>query len=59
MAEENLLRTVSSTTVLGNSISLKMVDFLDHVKDQPAGFRDLGLDFLSISQILNSLERAF
>jgi hypothetical protein len=56
MAEENLLRTVSSTTVLGNSISLKMVDFLDHVKDQPAGFRDLGLDFLSISQILNSLE---
>jgi hypothetical protein len=56
MAEENLLRTVSSTTVLGNSISLKMVDFLDHVKDQPAGFRDLGIDFLSISQILNSLE---
>ena len=56
MAEETLLRTVSSTTVLGNSISLKMVDFLDHVKDQPAGFRDLGLDFLSISQILNSLE---
>ena len=56
MAEESLLRTVSSTTVLGNSISLKMVDFLDHVKDQPAGFRDLGLDFLSISQILNSLE---
>ena len=56
MAEENLLRTVSSTTVLGNSISLKMVDFLDHVRDQPAGFRDLGLDFLSISQILNSLE---
>jgi hypothetical protein len=56
MAEENLLRTVSSTTVLGNSISLKMVDFLDHVKDQPAGFRDLGLDFLSISHILNSLE---
>ena len=56
MAEESLLRTVSSTTVLGNSISLKMVDFLDHVKDQPAGFRDLGLDFLNISQILNSLE---
>jgi hypothetical protein len=56
MAEESLLRTVSSTTILGNSISLKMVEFLDHVKDQPAGFRDLGLDFLSISQILNSLE---
>jgi hypothetical protein len=34
MAEESLLNTVSSTTVLGNSISLKMIDFLDHVKDQ-------------------------
>jgi hypothetical protein len=34
MSEESLLNTVSSTTVLGNSISLKMIDFLDHVKDQ-------------------------
>jgi len=29
---------------------------MNEVRDQPAGFRDLGLDFLSISQILNSLE---
>lgn len=51
-----LLSTVSSATQLGNDISLKMVEFLNTVKDQPAGFRDLGLDFLSICSILNSLE---
>lgn len=33
-----------------------MVEFLDHVRDQPLGFRDLGLDFLSICKILNSLQ---
>jgi hypothetical protein len=57
MAEQDhLLRLTNSTTSLGNSISLKMVEFLDHVKDQPLGFRDLGLDFLSICKILNSLQ---
>jgi len=35
---------------------MNMVEFLNKVKDQPVGFRDLGLDFLSICQILNSLE---
>jgi hypothetical protein len=33
-----------------------MVEFLDQVKDQPLGFRDLGLEFLSICKILNSLQ---
>ncbi|OCK83560.1 hypothetical protein K432DRAFT_177009 [Lepidopterella palustris CBS 459.81] len=50
-----LLSTVNSATLLGNGISLKMVDFLNTVRDQPAGFCDLGHDFLNICQILNSL----
>jgi hypothetical protein len=52
---EMLLNATDDTTVLGNAISLKMVSFIEDVKDQPAGFRDLGLDFLSICQILNAL----
>lgn len=54
--QDHLLRVTDSTAALGNSISLKMVEFLDHVKDQPLGFRDLGLEFLSICKILNSLQ---
>jgi hypothetical protein len=50
-----LLRATNETTVLGNTISLKMVAFIENVKDQPAGFHDLGLDLLSICQILNAL----
>lgn len=56
--QDSLLRTTSASTILGNKISMKMVEFLNKVKDQPVGFRDLGLDFLSICQILNSLEES-
>ena len=59
MSEQNsLLVTANRATLLGNRISLKMVQFLNEVKNQPAGFRDLGLDFLGICQILNSLEES-
>lgn len=55
--QDSLLRCVNDATTLGYSISLKMVEFfLNGVKDQPVGFRDLGLDFLAICHILNSLE---
>jgi hypothetical protein len=54
-AQDMLMRSVHASTVLGNNISLKMVEFLNQVKDQPVGFRDLGLDFLGICKILNSL----
>jgi hypothetical protein len=53
--QDTLLRSVNASTILGNSLSLKMVEFLNQVKDQPVGFRDLGLDFLGICQILSSL----
>jgi hypothetical protein len=52
---DSLLAETSETTTLGNNISLNMVSFMDSVKDQPAGFRDLGLDFLAVSQIVNAL----
>jgi len=53
-----LLVETNDTTTLGNTISLKMVSFMDNVKDQPAGFRDLGLDFLAVSQIVNALDES-
>jgi hypothetical protein len=56
--QDSLLRTTSAPTILGNKISMKMVEFLNKIKDQPVGFRDLGLDFMSICQILNSLEES-
>jgi len=58
MATQDLQRSVHTTSELGNTISAQMLSFLSNVKDQPLGFRDLGLDFLSISEILNSLEQS-
>lgn len=51
-----LLTAAKEATTLGNKLSLKMVDFLNEVNDQPSGFRNVGLDFLSLCQILNTLE---
>jgi hypothetical protein len=56
--QDALLHATSNATQLGNRISLRMVDFLEHVKNQPLGFRDLGTDFLSICKILNALEES-
>jgi len=56
MASQNgLLATTQSLDHLGNGISLTMVDFLNKVKNQPLGFRELGLDFLGICQIVSAL----
>jgi hypothetical protein len=53
--QDTLMRSITACTLLGDSISLKMVDFLNQVQDQPVGFRDLGLNFLGICQILSAL----
>jgi hypothetical protein len=53
-----LLAAVHSCSERGNQISVKMIEFLDNVRDQPIGFRPLGQDFLSISKILNALEES-
>lgn len=56
MDQEVLLRTTNESTTLGNKLLQKMADFLNEGKDQPSGFRNFGLDFLSLCQILNRLE---
>jgi hypothetical protein len=53
-----LLAAVHSCSERGNQISVKMIEFLDNVRDQPIGFRPLGQDFLGISKILNALEES-
>jgi hypothetical protein len=56
MASQNgLLATTQSLDQLGNGISLTMVDFLNKVRNQPLGFRELGLDFLGICKIVSAL----
>jgi hypothetical protein len=57
-ASSALLNSVHSVSAAGNRISHTMISFLDNVHDQPLGFRDLGRDFLSISQILNDLQKS-
>jgi hypothetical protein len=57
MATQNtLLDKAMSLDRLGSRISLTMVEFLNNVKTQPLGFRQLGLDFLGICEIVNSLK---
>ncbi|KAH6659413.1 ankyrin repeat-containing domain protein [Truncatella angustata] len=43
-------------TVLGNSISIHMLDFLSTVKSPPFGFDELAHDFLEVCRIMWSLE---
>ncbi|KAJ9641762.1 hypothetical protein H2199_004974 [Coniosporium tulheliwenetii] len=43
-------------TVLGNSISVRMLEYLSTVKNQPHGFRGLATNFLEICRILWSIE---
>ncbi|KAK6085553.1 Ankyrin-3-like protein 5 [Seiridium cupressi] len=43
-------------TVLGNSISIHILDFLSTVKNHPYGFDELAHDFLEVCRIMWSLE---
>jgi hypothetical protein len=56
MNTSHLPSSVSSATALANSLSLSIIDFLNKVKDQLAGFRALAHDFLGIARILDALE---
>jgi hypothetical protein len=51
-----LLDTAVALDRFGSGISLTMVEFLNNVKSQPIGFKQLGLDFLAISEIVNALK---
>ncbi|ORY56323.1 ankyrin repeat-containing domain protein [Pseudomassariella vexata] len=43
-------------TVLGNKISIRMIEFLSSVKHLPNGFDDLARDFLDMCRIMWSIE---
>ena len=54
--KESLLELCNRATILGNSISVRMLEYLSTVKSQPHGFRELAVDFLDICRILWSIE---
>ncbi|RMZ82971.1 hypothetical protein DV737_g1835, partial [Chaetothyriales sp. CBS 132003] len=54
--KETLLELCNAATNVGNSISMRMLEYLGTVKQQPHGFKDLACDFLDISRILWSIE---
>ena len=54
--KESLLELCSKATVQGNSISVRMLEYLSTVKNLPVGFKQLATDFLDLSRILWSIE---
>ncbi|KAJ9634266.1 hypothetical protein H2204_006343 [Knufia peltigerae] len=54
--KETLLELCTMATNVGNSISVRMLEYLGTVKHQPHGFKELACDFLDISRILWSIE---
>ncbi|KAK5196880.1 hypothetical protein LTR99_000762 [Exophiala xenobiotica] len=54
--KETLTELCTQATNVGNSISVRMLEYLGTVKHQPHGFRELACDFLDISRILWSIE---
>ncbi len=56
--KETLLQQCQRAVHLGSSISTRMAEFLGEVKSkqQPRGFRELGLEFLDTCRIITSIE---
>ncbi|KAH8878608.1 hypothetical protein GQ53DRAFT_617439, partial [Thozetella sp. PMI_491] len=56
--KESLLQQCQRAAHLGSSISTQMTEFIGQVKpkQQPRGFRDLGLEFLEVCRIITSIE---
>ena len=53
---ESVLGQCTKATLLGNNISVRMLEFLTTVKSQPHDFRTLAHDFLDIARVLWSIE---
>ncbi|KAL8420406.1 hypothetical protein RB594_003262 [Gaeumannomyces avenae] len=51
-----LLELCTKATLMGNNISVRMLEFLSSVKHQPHGFKNLAQDFLDICRILWAIE---
>ena len=54
--KEGLLDLCGRATILGNSISVRMLEYLSAVKEPPHGFRELATNFLDICRVLYSIE---
>ena len=54
--KETPLELCTRATVFGNSISIRMLEYLSTTKNIPHGFRELATDFLDICRILWSIE---
>jgi len=54
--KESLLELCERATTLGNSVSVRMLEYLSTVKNQSYGFRALANEFLEICRILWSIE---
>lgn len=54
--KESLLDLCARATELGNSISVRMLEYLSTVKHQPHGFRELATNFLDICRVMWSIE---
>src|ERR1700761_6333916 len=53
---ESLLDLCSRATAQGNTISVRMLEYLSTVKEPPHGFRELATNFLEICRVLYSIE---
>jgi len=54
--KESLLDLCTRATSQGNTISVRMLEYLSTVKEPPHGFRELATNFLEICRILYSIE---
>lgn len=54
--KETALDLCDKAVVLGNSIAIRMLEYLSTVKHQVQGFRDLASEFLDVSRILWAIE---
>lgn len=56
MEKESLLELCTRVTELGNSISVRMLEYLSTTRNYPHGFRELATDFLEICRNLWPIE---
>jgi hypothetical protein len=54
--KETLLDLCNRSTAQGNTISVRMLEYLSTVKEPPLGFRELSVNFLEICRVLYAIE---
>jgi ankyrin repeat protein len=55
-SKETLLELCTKAALLGNSISVRMLEYLSTAKNLPPGFKELAFEFLDLSRIMWSIE---